>query len=155
MDFKVDSKGFDDFIDKMSVNSENIENNVMKTVKQIAQEIADDAKDLALVDTGHLRENIFSRVVQDGNIIVGEVFSNIEYAAYVEFGTGTVGQSAGLTREGINLHYRQTPWRYKDEEGKWHYTKGQKPQPFLYPAMKNNEDNIKEKLKTAVVMELR
>lgn len=59
MDFKVDSKGFDDFIDKMSVNSENLENNVMKTVKQIAQEIADDAKDLALVDTGHLRENIF------------------------------------------------------------------------------------------------
>ena len=43
MDFKVDSKGFDDFIDKMSVNSENLENNVMKTVKQIAQEIADDA----------------------------------------------------------------------------------------------------------------
>ena len=28
MDFKVDSKGFDDFIDKMSVNSENLENNV-------------------------------------------------------------------------------------------------------------------------------
>lgn len=101
MGFKVDSKGFDDFIDKMSVNSENLENNVMKTVKQIAQEIADDAKDLAPVDTGHLRENIFSRVVQDGNTIVGEIFSNIEYAAYVEFGTGIVGQSAGLTREWI------------------------------------------------------
>ena len=89
------------------------------TVGRLAQQIADDAKDLAPVDTGHLRE------------------------------------SAGLQREGIDLHYRQTPWRYQDEEGNWHYTEGMKPQPFFYSAMKQNEDELMEKLKATAVLEIR
>lgn len=151
----ISIKGLSELQDKLTNNIEKLNQNMEDTVGRLAQQIADDAKDLAPVDTGHLRENIFSRVTKDGDIIAGEAYSNVEYASYVEFGTGKVGESAGLQREGIDLHYRQTPWRYQDEEGNWHYTEGMKPQPFFYPAMKQNEDEIKEKLKTTAVLEMK
>lgn len=116
--------------------------------------------------------NVKQIVEQETNRIAGEVYNNANYAAYVEFGTGPVGQAAGLKIDGIDLAYRQTPWmipvgkidkstaeKYRfipikeDGEVIGYLTRGQAPQPFLYPAMKNNEEHIIETLKTAVRME--
>lgn len=52
------------------------------------------------------------------------VGTNVEYAAYVELGSGR--------------HYsggRDTPWSYKDAKGKSHKTSGNGAQPFLKPAV--------------------
>ena len=52
--------------------------------------------------------------------------SDTEYAAYVELGTGK--------------HYpggRPTPWVYQDAKGNWHWTAGNKAQPYLKPAAAN------------------
>jgi hypothetical protein len=46
---------------------------------------------------------------------------------------------------------RTTAWVYVDSDGVGHYTRGQRPQPFLTPAAEDNIQNIvsivKENLK--------
>lgn len=92
------------------------------------------AKELAPKDNGELRRSITSKV--EGN--VGIVFTPLEYAPYVEFGTGLFAETAGR---------KDVPWCYQDDEGEWHSTSGQKPQPFLRPALEQNRANIKKLLK--------
>ena len=81
------------------------------------------------VDDGILRKSIMFEVTDD-NAIVG---TNVEYAPYVHEGTG-IYASAG--------HGRQTPWKYRSSDGKWHTTSGQKPQPFLRKAVEENRGDI-------------
>lgn len=87
------------------------------------------AKQKAPKDTGELRRSISSKV-QDG---VGEVFTPLEYAPYVEFGTGLFAEEGGR---------QDVPWRYQDDAGEWHSTSGQHPQPFMRPALDENRENI-------------
>lgn len=81
------------------------------------------AKKLCPVDTGNLRDSI-THVVdeQEPAAIIG---TDNEYAAYVELGTGIYAEGGGG---------RPTPWVYQDAKGNWHYTRGNKAQPFLKPA---------------------
>lgn len=81
------------------------------------------AADLAPVDSGLLRQTM-THIVDGNSVTVG---SPLEYAAYVEFGTGKYAAGG-----------RNTPWVYKDDKGNWHYTHGQRAQPFLKPALQNN-----------------
>lgn len=92
------------------------------------------AKQKAPKDTGELRRSITSEVTQEGNDIIGTVFTPLEYAPYVEFGTGLFAENGGRT---------DVPWNYKDDKGEWHSTSGQKPQPFMRPALDENRENIK------------
>ena len=82
------------------------------------------AKDLCPVDTGQLRNSI-SHKVDDGEQVV-YIGSNLDYAAYVELGTGKYAEGGGG---------RPTPWVYQDSKGNWHYTRGNPAQPFLKPAV--------------------
>lgn len=168
----MDIKGLDKLINDFDRFVNGIDGNVKQIVEQEANRIAGEAKALAPVDGGYLREKIQTRTTEADGKIAGEVYDNADYAAYVEFGTGPVGQAAGLKIDGIDLTYRQTPWMIpvgkidKSTAEKYHFipikedgevigylTRGQAPQPFLYPAMKNNEEHIIETLKTAVRME--
>ena len=73
--------------------------------------------------TGNLRNSI-THVVDDGETAV-YIGTYIEYAIYVELGTGIYAEGGGG---------RPTPWVYQDAKGNWHYTRGNKAQPFLKPA---------------------
>lgn len=97
------------------------------------------AKKLCPVDTGNLRNSI-THVVdeQEPAAIIG---SNNSYAAYVELGTGIYAEGGGG---------RPTPWVYQDAEGNWHYTHGQRPQPFLKPAVAEHADKYREIIKNAL-----
>lgn len=100
------------------------------------------AKQKAPKDTGALRNSIQSRVDKNGSDIVGVVFTPLEYAPYVEFGTGLFAEEGG----------RKTPWMYEDEKtGDLIYTRGQKPHPYLRPALNENRDKINEILKEGVL----
>lgn len=99
------------------------------------------AKQKAPKDTGALRNSISSRVENNGGEIVGVVFTPLEYAPYVEYGTGLFAEEGG----------RKTPWVYLDEEtGEKVFTKGQHPQPYLRPALNENRDKILRLLKEGV-----
>lgn len=99
------------------------------------------AKQTAPKDTGALRNSIQSEVQDDGNDIKGVVFSPLEYAPYVEYGTGLFAEENG----------RKTPWTYEDEKtGDTIFTRGQKPHPYLRPALLENREKITKLLEESV-----
>lgn len=80
------------------------------------------AKKLAPVDTGNLRNSISHKVdPEEPAVYIG---SNTSYAPYVELATGIYAEGG-----------RPTPWVYQDANGNWHWTRGNKAQPFLKPAV--------------------
>lgn len=98
---------------------------VLRALERCGEQAEGYAKDLAPVDTGNLRNSI-SHKVDDGEPAV-YIGSNTSYAAYVELGTGKYTEGG-----------RPTPWVYRDDEGNWHWTRGNPAQPFLAPAVKDH-----------------
>ena len=93
------------------------------------------AKKLAPVDTGNLRNSISHKVdPEEPAVYIG---SNSLYAAYQEFGTGIYTEGG-----------RDTPWVYQDEKGNWHWTRGNKAQPFLKPAVADHANEYQSIIKT-------
>ena len=95
------------------------------------------AKQKAPKDTGELRRSITSKVEDN----VGIIYTPLEYAPYVEYGTGLFAENGGRL---------DVPWNYKDDSGKWHSTSGQKPQPFMQPALDENRLEIKRILEEVI-----
>lgn len=96
------------------------------------------AKQKAPKDTGALRRSITSKVENNGTDAVGVVYTPLEYAPYIEYGTGLFAEKGGRM---------DVPWNYQDDKGEWHSTSGQKPQPFLIPALEVNREAIIRLLK--------
>lgn len=115
------------------------------------------AKELAPVDKGQLAGSIHMQVKDTGKTLEGRVYTNVEYAAYVEFGTGITGNGTyPYEVEGLSLEYKDKGWAYFDEDkGEWIYTKGQEAQPYMYPALKENEKTIKQMFKNGVHTKLK
>lgn len=114
------------------------------------------AKSLAPVDTGDLAGSIRMDVKKTDKQIQGRVYTNKEYAPYVEFGTGIKGNGTYPYKiKGLNLTYKDKGWAYWDEkEDKYIYTKGQVAQPYMYPALKRSTKQIKAIMSTGVKEEL-
>lgn len=91
------------------------------------------AKEKAPKDNGDLRRSITSEVRESGGEVEGVVFTPLEYAPYVEFGTGLFAESGGR---------KDVPWNYQDDKGEWHSTSGQHPQPYMRPALDENREEI-------------
>jgi HK97 gp10 family phage protein len=100
-----------------------------------------DAKINAPKDTGALRRSITSTVEVENGDIVGTVFTPLEYAPYVEYGTGLFAEDGGRT---------DVPWHYQDDKGNWHTTSGQQPQPFMRPALNDNREKIVRLIKEGI-----
>jgi len=96
------------------------------------------AKQKAPKGNGELRRSITSEVSNG----VGVVYTPLEYAPYVEYGTGLFAESGGRT---------DVPWCYQDDKGEWHTTSGQHPQPFMRPALNENREEIKRTLKEGII----
>ena len=92
-----------------------------------------EARTKAPKDNGQLRRSIKSKIEKDGENIRGVVFTPLAYAPYVEYGTGLFAEEGGR---------KDVPWHYQDDEGKWHTTSGQKPKPFMRPALDENREQI-------------
>lgn len=99
------------------------------------------AKEKAPKGTGELRRSITSKVEKQGEDYVGIVFTPLEYAPYVEFGTGILAEEGGRT---------DVPWSYQDDEGEWHTTSGMAPQPFMRPALYDNTHKIIQIVKEGI-----
>lgn len=118
--------------------------------------------------TGHLRQYMAFRVEGTGNDIVGVVFNPLEYAPYVEYGTGMYAEKGGRqgwwvyvkdSKGGISTSSKGGGKTYTFDEAKKimamlradgldaHMTCGMRPQPFLRPALHENRENILRILK--------
>lgn len=126
-----------------------------------------DAKLRAPANEGELRNSIKARVKVEGDRVFGEVYTNLHYAPYVEFGTGPKGQAnhSGISPE-VSVSYRSTPWYVHEDQidvGPYHFQKmgefykmyGQPAQPFLYPALKDNHDRISRSISKYVSRKIR
>lgn len=91
-----------------------------------AKKIQKNAKYLAPVDTGKLRNSIKtkSQTTQEG--VEAQVYTNTEYAPYVEFGTGQRGSESNINRP-ARVSYK-ADW------------KGMSAQPFMTPAYLHAEN---------------
>ena len=108
---------------------------VLRALERCGEQAEGYAKDLAPVDTGNLRNSI-SHKVDDGEPAV-YIGSNTSYAPYVELATGIYTEGG-----------RPTPWVYQDENGNWHWTRGNKAQPFLKPAVADHAKEYQSIIKT-------
>lgn len=95
-----------------------------------------DSKKNCPVDQGILRASINHEVALEADTIVGTVGSNEEHAPYVHQGTGIYAKDG---------NGRKTPWGYTAKAGKhkgFHWTHGQKPNPFLEKSRDQNKENV-------------
>lgn len=114
-----------------------IKQRVVDKLTQAGEIVASDAiQKCILVDTGNLRGSITADV-DEGNLSV-KIGTPVEYAPYVEFGTGEFAEGG----EG-----RKGGWFYDYQGGKGpkgpRFTLGMKPHPFLRPALLDNKEKIK------------
>ena len=107
-----------------------------KAVGKACALVEREAKKKAPKKTGDLRRSIQSKVIAGVANIEGTVFSPLEYAPYVEYGTGLFAEENGRS---------DVPWCYEDEKtGELIFTSGQKPHPYLRPALNENREKIKQ-----------
>lgn len=100
----------------------------IRALERIGLEAEGYAIDLAPVDTSRLRNSI-SHVVDGNTVYIG---TNVEYAPYVELGTGKYYPGG-----------RPTPWAYTDSRGDTHLTAGNRAYPYLKPAVADHAGTYK------------
>ena len=109
-----------------------------KSLETAALLVERSAREKAPKDTGALRRSIRSKV--EG--LEGIVYTPLEYAPYIEYGTGLFAEGNGR---------KDVPWNYQDDKGNWHSTSGLKPQPFMRPSLDENRQKIVDILKEGVM----
>lgn len=75
--------------------------------------------------TGHLRRSIERGDVEDGAREIWVVATAL-YSLFVERGTGKFA---------VGGRGRKSPWVYRGADGRFYTTEGQRPSPFLSPAL--------------------
>lgn len=127
-------------LDKLISKLEKLDD-VNQAMEQACILVENEAKIKCPVDNGLLRNSITHYIEDNPNELIGVVGTNVEYAPYVEFGTG-IYSSLG--------NGRQDRWKYKDAKGEWHSTIGQHPQPYLHPALEENRRKIEKMFKEQI-----
>ena len=125
-------QGLDNVIGKMeALGGEEL---VSKGLTKTANAVQGQAKLLAPVDTGDLRDSIKVSDIKDKRV---EVFTNSDHAIFNEYGTGTKGDPEVP-------HTTKEKWVYKGTDGKFHTSHGMAPRPFMRPAAEFGRQNIGE-----------
>ncbi|KEH84948.1 MULTISPECIES: HK97-gp10 family putative phage morphogenesis protein [Clostridium] len=119
------------FRDNSRACKEAIKRAELRWLQAAALVIQSQAKALAPVDTSNLKTSINHKIVVDK--LEAYIGTNADYAIYVEFGTGEFAEN-GQGRKG--------GWGYVDPSGKFHFTKGMKPKPYLRPAYRQNKQAL-------------
>ncbi len=109
------------------------------SVKAACETIKDRAQALCPVDTGALRESITVEVDDSGKTVVGTVGPHMDYAAYVEFGTGVAGASSAGAGAGP---YSQN-WP------------GMPAQPYMRPAFDETKPEILDLFRSQIASSLK
>ena len=144
---------------------------VRQSVIQGALAVQTQARLLITSDSHALERSVKIRTVEKTTKIESAVYTNSEYGAYYEFGTGPNGQA---NHNGISPlvtpRYSQRGWmipadamsvekaqsygfRVAMKNGGviGYYTNGQMARPFMYPALKNNEKKIVNNAKKIII----
>ena len=119
------------FKDNSLEGKERLKNAAAKWLLQACILVEGQAVLLAPVATSRLKQSI--DYIVDDDELVGYVGTNVDYAIYVEFGTGEFAE---------NGNGRKGGWMYIDPSGEWFFTWGIEPQPYLRPAFRQTKGQI-------------
>ena len=100
-----------------------------KSIRKWTEYVRGEAVDLCPVDTGELQQSIRATVEKYPEP-TGIVYTNKDYAMYVEFGTGRRGAETSSKAS------PDVPVTYSEQ------INGQEAQPFMYPALNNNRERV-------------
>lgn len=95
------------------------------------------AKAMCPVDTGALQESITTTIDDSGKTIIGRVGPHMDYAAYVEFGTGIAGAGSPGAGEGPY----NTSWP------------GMPAIPYMRPALDENREAVYQVFRKEIGLE--
>ncbi len=134
-------RGLDSLMAKLDALGGDAKATLTRAIDDCGQFVKDDARLRCPEDTGDLRQSIDKETKVSGDRISSTVGTSMDYAGYVELGTGQKGEATN-TNPNIDASYRQD-WT------------GQPAQPYLYPALKDNEDQLAEKIKKDLKKDIR
>jgi HK97 gp10 family phage protein len=168
-------KGLDKLMKKYGTLATQVVGQSMeKAVGTSIKMVQGEARLMCPVNDGELRRSIMTDTeVQDGKV-TGIMYTNKKHALYVEFGTGPAGEAdhAGISPS-VSPSYSQSPWWIHESqidaataekyhmfyidtpEGRFYQSSGQAAQPFMYPALKNNEERATRNIKNYLAREIR
>lgn len=145
-----------------------------RIVKNQIKRVQAEAKLLCPVRDGELRTSIKTMTERRDDMVIGTMYTNKAYAMYVEMGTGPKGAAnhSGISPV-ANPAYTMSPWWIHESqvdkeaaeeyhwfyldtpEGRFYQCTGQPARPFMYPALKNNENRVVRNMENALKRELR
>jgi HK97 gp10 family phage protein len=132
-------------LSRLFARLDNIPNNLESKMVEATLFVEGDARERAPkadIGGGFLKGSIESKVERNATEIEGTVFTTAFYAPYQEFGTGLFA---------VNGDGRKTGWAYEDPKtGETVFTRGNRPHPFMGPAVRENEDTIIQFFKEGV-----
>lgn len=166
---EVEFKGLDKIIAKLDKMQDT--STIVSAMQDACDLVEGAAKYKAPKDTGALKRSITNRIEVIGNEVDGIVFTPLECAPYIEYGTGIYTENGNGTSgywvyvgdKDYDPNRKKSGKRYTLQEAKQivaimrskgleaYYTNGMHPQPFMRPALKENEQNIKKKLKEGIM----
>ncbi|WP_143314976.1 HK97-gp10 family putative phage morphogenesis protein [Clostridium sp. HBUAS56017] len=136
-------QGFDKLIKKLESLGVDAENTLYESTKKNTKMVKNEAITLCSVDTEDLRKSIVDEVKRTEEGISGIISTNSDHGPYVEFGTGKVGEDTPASDKYPGpISYKQDKWLGVIPDVGPRYIEGQPAKPFLYPALKNNEDKV-------------
>lgn len=168
-------KGLDKLMKKYSSLSSSVTGpGLEKAVGASIKMVQGEAKLLCPVNDGELRQSIKTSLELQEDKVIGTAYTNKKHGPFVEFGTGPVGETehAGIT-PAVTPAYSQSPWWIHESQidketaekyhffsietlhGRFYQTSGQAAQPFMYPALKNNEDRATRNVSNYLTREIR
>ncbi|SHI25023.1 phage protein, HK97 gp10 family [Sporobacter termitidis DSM 10068] len=137
---EIEIKGLDKLLKKLDRLGGDVEQGLNRAIVDLGEKIQAAAKEECTVDTGNLRSSITLASPAPNTVTIG---TNVEYAPYVEYGTGGKGDPSVP-------HTTKEYWRYRGKGGQWFTSHGQEPQPFMRPAFARYKDKAGEIVKKSL-----
>lgn len=166
INFDFELEGLEDVLERVDSLAQKVK--LEKALGKACALVERSAKEKAPKGSGELRRSITSSVED----MEGKVYTPLEYAPYVEYGTGLFAEEGGRQQvpwvyvEGSsgNGTSKKTIYRNREEaEAAVAYlqaqglnavlTYGQHPHPFMRPALNENREKIKEILREGVLQD--
>lgn len=111
-----------------------VDNSLQKSAYNIKRAAENNIQSAGATDTGRLLRSITVEKLGNCKYAVG---TNVEYAPYIEFGTGFKGDPAVA-------HTSKIKWVYRDVSGQYHTAYPQPARPYLRPAFVANRQAVKD-----------
>lgn len=136
---EISKKDLDNVLGKIQLLSKQMRKDVETTINKHALNIESDAKRRCVVATNRLRSSIKTEKFGE---LGRQVYTNVEYAPYVEFGTkGKVETNI------MGVDYSDVAIQFKKSSST---VGGVRPRPFLFPAFETERPRIIKDLKNLV-----